>query len=234
MPKQRHGQRSWFGTKVCCTGAAVVAVFVALLAGVITSYHEEENFLPRCSDHQGNEYLCDIPPVDLPSRSVFTTMKTQSHQRLLSVVNWLIESGFSYVGGNALASQAGEVTIRQGIDDVISIQRDKHGIPHITAKNLRDGIFAQGYAEAGDRLYQFEINRRLCSGRLSELFGAKALGTDRFARVLGFSRLNSHSGSSFHQEDMTGPYESRIDTLDYVKAFVEGINSFMSASVTSR
>ena len=55
-------------------------------------------------------------------------------------------------------------------------------------QNEDDLFFAQGYVHAYERLWQMELNRRICSGRLSEIFGDIALETDRFARRLGMHR----------------------------------------------
>src|SRR3989304_2513778 len=46
----------------------------------------------------------------------------------------------------------------------VEILRDRWGVPHIYAGNLHDVFFAMGYAQAQDRLWQMEFNRRLASG----------------------------------------------------------------------
>ena len=47
-----------------------------------------------------------------------------------------------------------------GLTSSVEIIRDQWGINHIYAKNQNDLFFAQGYAAAKDRLFQFEIWRR--------------------------------------------------------------------------
>ena len=71
-----------------------------------------------------------------------------------------------------------------GLRAPVDIRRDEHGVPHITAQSLADAGFAQGFVHAQDRFWQMELNRRVASGRLSELFGARALEADRFLRRL--------------------------------------------------
>lgn len=73
----------------------------------------------------------------------------------------------------------------------VEIITDRYGVPHIYAQNEDDLYVAQGYVHAQERLWQMELNRRLASGRLSELVGNVALETDRFARRLGLHRASA-------------------------------------------
>src|SRR5438270_134942 len=75
-----------------------------------------------------------------------------------------------------------------GLNGPVEIVRDRWGIPHISAHDVSDAIFGQGFCHAQDRLWQMELTRRLTSGRLSEVFGANALDVDRFQRRLGLHR----------------------------------------------
>ena len=51
-----------------------------------------------------------------------------------------------------------------GLERPVEVLRDRWGINHIYAKNEHDLFFAQGYAAARDRLFQFEIWRRQATG----------------------------------------------------------------------
>src|SRR5690242_5453107 len=64
-----------------------------------------------------------------------------------------------------------------GVHDSIEIITDHYGVPHIYAHNEDDLYFGQGYVHAQERLWQMELNRRIASGRLSEIFGSIALET---------------------------------------------------------
>jgi penicillin amidase len=66
----------------------------------------------------------------------------------------------------------------------VEIIRDRHGIPHIYAKNDNDAWYGLGFAHAQDRLWQMEMNRRIGAGRLSEILGEKTIATDKFLRTL--------------------------------------------------
>src|SRR5512137_649286 len=65
-----------------------------------------------------------------------------------------------------------------GLQDKVTVIRDKRGIPHIYASNPHDLFMAQGFVHAQDRFWQMEFWRRIGEGRLSELFGESQLGTD--------------------------------------------------------
>ncbi len=63
-----------------------------------------------------------------------------------------------------------------------TILRDDRGVPHIVAENDHDLFFAQGYAEASDRLFQMDLLRRYMFGELAQVFGRSALASDERAR----------------------------------------------------
>jgi len=64
----------------------------------------------------------------------------------------------------------------------VTIARDDRGIPHITAANDHDLIFAQGYVEGSDRLFQMDLLRRVMLGELAAIFGPAALEHDERER----------------------------------------------------
>jgi len=81
----------------------------------------------------------------------------------------------------------GEVRVT-GLHEAVEVITDRYGVPHIYAQNEDDMYYAQGYVHAQERLWQMELNRRIASGRLCEIFGEVALEADRFARRLGMHR----------------------------------------------
>lgn len=85
-------------------------------------------------------------------------------------------------------STPGGKTIIKGLADPVVITFDEADIPHIKAKSQADALFALGYLHASERSWQMEINRRLASGRLSEILGDKTVKIDRFIRTLGIKR----------------------------------------------
>ena len=73
----------------------------------------------------------------------------------------------------------------QGLSAPVSVVRDMHGVPHISAATMEDLVFAQGYITAQDRLWQMDINRRYIAGELAEVLGPDYLASDRIQRTLG-------------------------------------------------
>lgn len=103
-----------------------------------------------------------------------------------------------------------------GVQQAVHVFRDPWGVPHIYASCNEDLFFAQGYVHAQERLWQMELNRLTARGQLSELFGIRALDTDRFVRVLGFGRVA----------------QREVDLLDdktrtVVESYLLGVNTFL-------
>lgn len=86
----------------------------------------------------------------------------------------------------SLPQTSGRIAL-DGLDAPVTIVRDENAVPHIFASNQRDAYFALGFTHAQDRLWQMEFLRRLASGRLAEVLGEKAVGTDKYLRTLGLA-----------------------------------------------
>ena len=76
----------------------------------------------------------------------------------------------------------------KNLGDAVTITFDESDIPHIKANNPADALFALGYLHATERSWQLEMNRRIGSGRLSEILGKDTVPIDRFIRTLGIKR----------------------------------------------
>ncbi len=76
----------------------------------------------------------------------------------------------------------------KSLGDSVAITFDESDIPHIKAKSQADAYFALGYLHASERSWQMEMNRRIASGRLSEMLGNDTVKIDRFVRTLGIKR----------------------------------------------
>ncbi|HEY4032567.1 MAG TPA: penicillin acylase family protein [Ktedonobacteraceae bacterium] len=106
-----------------------------------------------------------------------------------------------------------------GVHEPIEIITDRYGVPHIYANNEDDLYFAQGYMHAQERLWQMELNRRIGSGQLSEIFGPIALETDRFCRRLGLHRIAAEHAKELPDQDR------RI-----LEAYSSGVNTFINVN----
>jgi penicillin amidase len=71
----------------------------------------------------------------------------------------------------------------------LRIERDRWGIPHITADSAEDLFFGFGYAQAQDRLFQLDLLRRRGAGRLSEILGPEESRCDLLTRTVGFRNI---------------------------------------------
>ena len=103
-----------------------------------------------------------------------------------------------------------------GLQAPVEIRRDRWGINHIYAANEHDLFFAQGYAAARDRLFQFEIWRRQATGTVAEILGRREL-----ARDIG-TRLHMFRGDLTAELNWYHPRGAQIIT-----AFVDGINAYI-------
>ena len=120
--------------------------------------------------------------------------KSAGLSKLLRILLWVIAvlvslcliAATSYLY-SAKTNPSGKKIIK-GIGDSVVITFDEAEIPHIKANSQADAIFALGYLHASERSWQMEINRRLASGRLSEILGNETVSIDRFIRTLGVKR----------------------------------------------
>lgn len=101
--------------------------------------------------------------------------------------------------------------------DELRLVTDTLGITHVYAKSDRDAFYGGGYAQARDRLFHMELNRRKALGRLAELFGMASLGEDRQARVIGFGRLGEADAALMKKE--------RPEDYALAEAWVAGVNA---------
>ena len=104
-----------------------------------------------------------------------------------------------------------------GLSQPVEIVRDRWGINHIYAQNEADLFFAQGYAAAKDRLFQFEIWRRQATGTVAEILGRRELMRDRGARLHQFRGDLDDELNRYH------PHGKLI-----IESFVRGVNAYIA------
>ncbi len=83
----------------------------------------------------------------------------------------------------ALPQLDGDVHLA-GLSAPVTIRRDAHGVPHISAATEDDLFIAQGYVTAQDRLWQMDASRRNSNGDLAEIMGPALIEHDKTQRVL--------------------------------------------------
>jgi len=82
----------------------------------------------------------------------------------------------------------GERTVA-GLDQTVTLERDRLGVVDIHATTRRDAAFALGYAHAQDRFFAMDLTRRAAAGTLAELFGSVAVDYDRQLRIHRFGAV---------------------------------------------
>ena len=130
-----------------------------------------------------------------------------------SVYGYLLYTKPKYEGEIALKNISKETTV----------YFDDYGVPHIYASNQKDAMIALGYVHAQDRLWQMELLRRIAPGRLSELFGTKALKNDMFFAGIGIDE---------NSEKAVAQIDKNSETYKLSMAYVDGINQYIESGKT--
>jgi penicillin amidase len=101
---------------------------------------------------------------------------------------------------------------------LVIIRRDGADIPHIRALHAdNDAFFALGYVHAQDRFWQMEFQRRVASGRLSEIFGRSTIKQDEYLRTWGFYHAAIDAWNGLDEK-----------TRLVVHAYTMGVNAYLS------
>lgn len=98
----------------------------------------------------------------------------------------------------------------------LSVTRDQHGIPHVSAENINDLNWGLGFCQAIDRGTQLQLMRIIGQGRLCERLenSEDNLKIDTF-----FRRLNWHRSAEKQLSSLTPA------TLQWCQALCDGINA---------
>ena len=114
---------------------------------------------------------------------------------------------------SAQSSPSGKRSIK-GLGDGVVITFDESDIPHIKANSQSDALFALGYLHATERSWQLEMNRRIASGRLSEILGSETINIDRFIRTIGIKRAAEQQFDKYP-----------VSAKRLLQAYADGVNA---------
>jgi len=103
-----------------------------------------------------------------------------------------------------------------GLKAPVTVVRDGHGVPSITAQNLDDLFYAQGYVTAQDRLWQMDMMRRYAAGELSAALGKDYVEVDREQRTLGLREVARRSLAQASSEER-----------EQLEAYARGVNAYI-------
>ncbi|MEL6209347.1 MAG: penicillin acylase family protein, partial [Pseudomonadota bacterium] len=134
---------------------------------------------------------------------------------VLVVVLGLVAAFAAYFAARSLPDYSASHRV-EGISGPVDILRDNANVPHIFATADADVFFGLGFAHAQDRLWQMTLMRRTVQGRLSELFGTRALQTDEFMR-----RLDLYGAAAASVAAQDAP------TLAAMRAYADGVNAWI-------
>jgi penicillin amidase len=105
-----------------------------------------------------------------------------------------------------------------GLRGAVSIERDALGIPTIQATDRLDLARAVGFLHGQERFFQMDLWRRAGAGEFSELFGSRALATDKRIRR---HRMRHVAGEALKR--------AAPDELALLQAYAEGVNAGLQA-----
>jgi len=108
-----------------------------------------------------------------------------------------------------------DLTVK-GLKEPVEIIRDEWGVNHIYAKNQHDLFFAQGYAAAKDRLFQFEIWRRQATGTVAEILGEREVKRDIGSRLFKFRGDMKQEMNNYHKEGE-----------EIITSYRDGVNAYI-------
>lgn len=122
---------------------------------------------------------------------------------------------FRSIAVAALPQLDGEIRVG-GLSAPVTVIRDAHGVPTISAANLEDLFFSQGYVTAQDRLWQMDMTRRYAAGELSAVMGKSMLETDIYQRHLGLRRVAQVAAANLSPRDRS-----------FLEAYARGVNAYI-------
>src|SRR6266705_4403379 len=125
-----------------------------------------------------------------------------------SVAWWFIYRPLPQIDGAASLS---------GLQQEVTVDRDRWGVPHIRAASVEDLAEAQGYVMAQDRLWQLDLLRRVARGQLSEILGERTLQIDKDFRTLGLGRVADREATRLEP-----------DARKILEAYARGVNEFIA------
>ncbi len=154
------------------------------------------------------------------------TTTTSEHRRPTTLAKWLLRGLAALVVIVLLLAAFVTIKLRgslpilegrielTGTQSEIRIERDESGVPTINGSSRADLAFALGFLHAQERFFQMDLMRRQGGGELAELFGEKAIETDKRSRIHRFRHRAVEFVSALEEEKR-----------DYLLAYTNGVNS---------
>ncbi|MEP7318799.1 MAG: penicillin acylase family protein [Panacibacter sp.] len=106
-----------------------------------------------------------------------------------------------------------------------SVYLDERLVPHVYADNEHDAFFIQGYLHAKFRLWQMDFQTYAAGGRLSEIMGDSANGTN----FLNIDKFFRRLGMVYAAENSLKAIEEDQETKAVCDAYTQGVNAYISS-----
>ncbi len=107
--------------------------------------------------------------------------------------------------------------VLKGLRGKVTAVIDGRGVPHVFAEDEQDAFRALGYLHARERLWQMDVQRRLASGRLSEILGEITFISDLLMRVIGLHRSAKGTVSWLERNSP--------EVFGLLQAYADGVNA---------
>ncbi len=104
-----------------------------------------------------------------------------------------------------------------GLAAPVIVTYDELGVPNISAANIPDLFFTQGYVTAQDRLWQMDMLRRYTSGDLAAILGPDYVKYDRENRILGLRQVAESASAAMDPQ-----------TRAQFEAYAAGVNAYIA------
>ncbi len=150
-------------------------------------------------------------------------MRIASKSTILTIIVLMIV-GAAFIGIKSINNYQSDGKLGlPGLSESVVVLRDEKGMPYIYAQNEDDALMAQGFITAQDRLFSMELIRMLSSGRIAEVFGEAAKGSDIKMRTIGFRR-----NAKKHYAILNAKEKNRL------QKYVAGVNAYLETRSSHR
>ena len=151
-----------------------------------------------------------------PSHSKFIFRAVVGVLVLLLIVFLAFDFWFYRAVRAALPQVDGTIHL-SGLAGPVIVTYDALGVPNISAANLPDLFFAQGYVTAQDRLWQMDMTRRYASGDLAAILGPEYVKLDREHRILGLRQVAEKTVANMD-----------VAQRAHFEAYAAGVNAYIA------
>ena len=165
--------------------------------------------------------------------SLFHPQSSQKPNSPVIRARWLLAAALVAVVAVVVVCWAGTVWLQQAmrtslpqvdgtlhvgsLSQPVTVRRDGHGVPHITAANMDDLVVAQGYVTAQDRLWQMDMLRRYAAGTLRRFLGRERSSMIARRRILEIGQAADAALAAMDPADQ-----------HFLEDYARGVNAYIA------